>query len=168
MGDTPVAIYCMGKGRHAVVDEAYYQGKFVPVKELSDEEPVIILAGEEGKGRNKGKFAISKDVKAGGVYDECGYFIGRDGNITFEQLEDMVQLLKITNFKCRKWVYVGGQHTIVPCLSTFAGNTFPISGYLNCGLAEWIKFMQAKELSDLEFEQVVPGGWATIYQYGDE
>lgn len=113
----PVEEVRIVQGRHAEVIEWYdpAQGKFAPVAELADDAKVVILAIEEGN-----RVLVSKDVKAGGVYDHCGYMVAQEW-CSFEELEAFRDRIGgLGNFDRRVYVYSGGDR-IMPTLMTIAG-----------------------------------------------
>jgi len=109
----------IAQSRHAVVTEAYdsARGKFVPAAEFSDEAPLIVFCAPTKK---RGIWSYTSDVKAGGVYDECGYMVAQEW-CDFEDLEALAKRLGMGHYGTRCYVYNGGRQPILPCLHTHAG-----------------------------------------------
>ena len=107
------------QARHAEVSQYYNQGKFNPVAELSDDTKVVVIALEEGK-----RLLVTKDVKAGPVYDHCGYMIAQEW-CDWEELEALRDKLGLGNFNRRVYVYNGAER-IMQTLMTIAGQHIQI------------------------------------------
>ena len=114
-------------GHHAEVSRYYSQGEWHDVQ--PGETRVLVLADKvtPKKGRPKETFTITRDVEAGGVYDECGYLMGygHEGIPTFEELEAAARTANWYGhgtYDRRVMIFVGGREPLRPALMTFAGN----------------------------------------------
>ena len=110
---------------HARVTRYYSRGEWheAPEDTLVFAKPVPSKRGRKG---HRTEFMLTRDVEAGGVYDECGYLMGYgEEEVTFEELEAAA---KATNwyghgvFDRRVLIFVGGRQPLRPALITFAGN----------------------------------------------
>lgn len=114
---------CMFQGRHAYVDEYYAKGAWVSLPPWQDlQYPVITHAGIDRK--NPNRVTTTKDVKAGGVYDETTCLMGylHDEEVSFEELEAFASLIGWGGtFVKRVMVFVGGTHPLRKGIMTGAG-----------------------------------------------
>ena len=117
-------------GHHAQVSRYYSQGEWHDVP--PGDPPILVLADKVSPKKGSPKkgsptFMITRDVEAGGVYDECGYLMGygHESIPTFEELEAAARMSNLYGhgtYDRRVFIFVGGREPLRPALITFAGN----------------------------------------------
>jgi len=137
--------YSLFSANHAYVIEYYdlASSSFIRVEDWDQREekglpPYIALAQERGN-----KMYLTTDVKAGGVYSECGYLMGFGGEtFTFEELEAVAALIGLKGSYNRRMLVCGmSSNGPQPCLLSSSCEAKAFSRYSSYGMESWKKII---------------------------
>ena len=140
--------YSLFSANHAYVIEYYdlASASFFRVEDWDKREekglpPYIALAQERGN-----KMYLTTDVKAGSVYDECGYLMGGGGEIfTFEELEAVAALIGLKGSYNRRMLVCGvSSKGPQPCLLSSSCESKAFSRYSSYGIVSWKKIIERR------------------------